>query len=151
MLSRELYRLAPLTGKVIMNSGLNWLPQYSVGHDLLDRQHQVLLNSGKHLHLLLDQKSSLQDFELVIAEALEIFLGTLKVHFKDEEAIMLESGYPDFNRHKECHRDCIEFFNLLLDDTGSLAARANHIQTHITHWVIHHVVHEDSKYVSHLK
>lgn len=93
-----------------MGSDLDWLPQYTVGNEILDRQHRALLSSGKFLHSLLEQKSPLQDFESVVAEGLEIFLGMLIAHFADEEALMLESDYPSFLLHQKRHHDCIEFF-----------------------------------------
>lgn len=133
-----------------MNLSLSWLPQYSVGHEHLDKQHQELLAAGDDLHALLDQKLSKHDFEAVLFEKVALFLNLIKCHFKDEESLMAEAKYPDIDHHISCHNDCIDFFNALLADDGSISARAKHIQTNITHWVIHHVVYEDSKYIEFL-
>jgi hemerythrin len=72
---------------------------YSVGNDLLDAQHKVILSYMAKIYIYFLSNTKRKDlFELV--DRLDAFC---KLHFLEEEQVMEEMGFKDIEDHKAEH------------------------------------------------
>ena len=83
---------------------VQWKPEYSVGIEVIDKDHQKLLSLINQFQTAVNYRTG-EEFE---KEALDAVLDYTKTHFKREEDLMEEHGYPDFEAHKALHRKMIK-------------------------------------------
>jgi hemerythrin len=89
-------------GKVPVH--LPWHEDYALGHPLIDAQHKELLDFGNRLLSLTTAGAT----QRLIDAALDDLLKHVARHFKDEEAILLEIGYPEVKAHQAAHQQLLE-------------------------------------------
>jgi hemerythrin len=78
---------------------IQWMEDLALGVEEIDAQHRALY---AHVDQLLEAMAAGRSADL--ASILE-FLGTYAlVHFRTEERLMREGGYPDLERHTALHR-----------------------------------------------
>jgi hemerythrin-like metal-binding protein len=84
-----------------MTIHIQWDPTYSVGHLLLDRQHQKLLGLSNALEecAAAGQQVAQTHFHDILHELAQY----AREHFHSEEELMHRSAYPDLERHKLEH------------------------------------------------
>ena len=121
---------------------------YSVGNELLDAQHKVLLSyMGKaYTYLLADNKGK-DLFELV-----DSFESNCKLHFMDEEKVMEKLDFPEIEEHKAQH---MLFVTHLKDFMGKLE-ELNSVMNidelmFLKGWSLEHIEVFDSKYAEYKK
>ena len=91
-----------------MEEFISWRDDWRLGIELLDEQHQLLADC---LNRVVRQCSCTEDDDARDREKLRLRLGALldelyakaKRHFKKEEALMLEHGYPAYASHQREH------------------------------------------------
>lgn len=76
-----------------------WTPEYSVGDDEMDRQHQRWFEILNDLAWALKTGAA----EEATARAMDSVLGYTRRHFADEEKLMARIGYPDLAAHRLQH------------------------------------------------
>ena len=76
-----------------------WTEAMSVGHPLLDLDHKRLIGVINRLWIA-DGEGNRQVIEFVLDDLLHY----TESHFKREEQMMAEGGYPDFDRHTRVHQ-----------------------------------------------
>ncbi len=124
---------------------IEWTPDLSVNHSVIDEQHKKLFNKfNKLLNYIGNAK---EDGELEILEFLEAYIVT---HFETEETVMKQVDYPDYAAHKAQHTKFIKTFNKFKREyeqykEGHLYL-ALHIQQKLLNWLVHHVAQSDKKY-----
>lgn len=75
-----------------------WSPALSVGHPILDAQHErLLLLCGK----LFESADSMNEGDLIAL--LNDLAGLVHEHFETEERVLREFGYPHFKTHQAEH------------------------------------------------
>lgn len=79
---------------------VEWDPNLALGHPDIDRQHQGLFEAFNRLH---EATSSGKRDECSL-NCLGEITRYVQEHFRDEEALMFQAGYPDLPSHKEKHR-----------------------------------------------
>ena len=77
-----------------------WTHACSVGTEVLDHQHQNLVQLINNLYLALRQQKG----TAVVKETLQELETYTCAHFATEEAMLRNCGYPDLEAHKELHR-----------------------------------------------
>ncbi len=76
-----------------------WRPEYSLGHDGIDAQHQRLFALANDLHTAMTQGKG----KGALSETLEKLVAYTKTHFANEERLMLAHHYPEYAAHKAAH------------------------------------------------
>jgi len=122
---------------------LYWKDEYSVGVEKFDRQHRHLFEI---LNKLIVRSAESLDLKLA-SETLTEMLNYAKEHFRDEEELMREYGYPEIELHKEQHAYFIE-------TTAELSVNALNKQSMVSHeiaeflklWWTTHILKVDMKY-----
>lgn len=122
-----------------------WQPSFSVGNEVIDRQHRRLFALGNELLDAIMRKLSKADIELMMDE----LVSDIEKHFATEEEIMTKAGYPLSETHQEIHADLLSRVKSLRDrfQKGQLAAQD--LIGFITYDVINqHIIKEDLKLAS---
>ncbi len=90
---------------------LAWKPEYSVGIDSVDFEHQEMIDLINRLYDELRDKKD--------ADSIERFLGeihtTISAHFALEERVMQRANYPEYSAHKDDHEDLLDQIRDLMD------------------------------------
>ena len=122
---------------------VSWKDEYSVGIEKIDHQHRHLFEI---INKLIDHSGTSKDPGLV-SETLTEMLNYAKEHFKTEEELMQEYGYPEIELHKEQH---IYFFKttaeLSVNALNKQSMVASEIVEFLKLWWTRHILKCDMKY-----
>jgi hemerythrin len=134
---------APVKGR------FEWRPEYSVGIEEIDAQHQELFRrAGLFIESL--RRQSRQEIGILLS-FLRLYAVT---HFGAEEAWMREAAYPAAAEHEKQHDRFIKDILVLSDQhekkngTGIEPAR---VSGWLEKWLKHHVTETDTDLARHLK
>lgn len=94
-----------------MESVVQWSPDWLIGVDCIDSQHQVLVK----LLALLQQQLIERATGNSSLDALAALLEYTEVHFGEEETYMQMIGYPKLSEQQEAHRAFIDRVQKLVD------------------------------------
>ena len=78
---------------------LKWKNKYSVNVAEIDEQHKKLFDLVNAMYDAMHAGKGRDMIGTVIDE----FVDYTDYHFKAEERLLLQHGYPDFHEHKEMH------------------------------------------------
>ena len=121
-----------------------WNPDYSVGNDILDRQHQKLLA------LCNQAVDCLEDESLEGREQFHLILNDLVAyadeHFLTEENLLSEKNYPQLSEQKAEHHFYLERISEIL----FLAVKGNidkiGLCKYLSNWWSSHILESDMQY-----
>jgi hemerythrin-like metal-binding protein len=82
---------------------VEWEDKYSVGIEKIDNQHKQLIEIINRLYY-----SRGNSPHAVLGETIQKLIEYTKIHFADEERLMRENNYPDYQAHKKRHEAFIE-------------------------------------------
>ena len=94
---------------------LIWKSEYSVGVESVDYEHREMIDMINELHKELAGRKD--------PASIEQFLGdihmTISAHFALEERVMRQSGYAEYEDHKEDHEELLDQIRELMDSYSS--------------------------------
>ncbi len=117
---------------------LIWTNTISTGVDAIDKDHQVIFSLlNKTLH------ADDADLDRAIGE----LVSYTRYHFMREEAVMEACGYPNFEKHRDIHRN---FIAQVADMTEQWHKDYDHelprrISRFMHNWLVDHIVNYDSQ------
>jgi hemerythrin-like metal-binding protein len=125
-----------------------WTPEMSVGSEVLDGHHRIIVDCLNLLHPLLDGDAGGEaEIQQVLSKLEEFIL----VHFSEEEQAIRKAGYPDWRAHKEQHDKMYDVVYALKSDVEhGKRPDARHLFEMINGWLVNHILGEDKKYVPYL-
>ena len=122
---------------------LEWQDKYESGNLGIDHQHRKLVEAGNQL---IDVSTSGADFEDVI-KILEKLMEDISQHFKYEEKVLQEIGYPYYEEHKQIHQALVKkVFDLKEDYLNGQSAPADFFSLIVDDFIIGHMFKEDIKF-----
>lgn len=130
------------------STAISWSPEYAVGHELIDQQHQRLFA------LLADVRKQAysDDNSTLLNTSLMAMVDYAAQHFSDEEALMKEVGYPDLTLHKVQHDKLTNQVEDMVDNLkGGEIVMIEHLLLFLTDWLVEHILVEDlavTKYIN---
>ena len=92
--------------------------------------------------------------EIDVREVLEKLQEYVDVHFRDEEALLAEIGYPDLDKQKAEHGTFATWLDEQLEtyrNGGGSDTIRERIQNYLRVWWINHILFTDKSYTSYLK
>lgn len=121
-----------------------WNDQMSVGHAVLDSDHQILINLVNQLHDAMDTGQSRQ----VVGSVINVLAEYVEHHFRREEAVMAEAGVPDTEGHLRQHRALEDRVRALRDRyrAGEHAALDDEVVALLKKWLTDHILVADKSY-----
>jgi hemerythrin len=122
---------------------LKWNQRYSVHVDEIDKQHQNLINLINEMYDAMQAGKGREIIDIVIDE----FIDYTVYHFRTEEQLLLQHGYPEYDDHKEMH-DNIAKKARDLKETLNKGSKPSNIDVMLllTNWLNSHILEEDKKY-----
>ncbi len=131
-----------------MKKLINWSDAYSIGHDEVDKQHQVLVEL---INKLYDAFLSAKAYDMV-SEILDEMIDYTQYHFGFEHEIFEIYSYPEYEEHKTVHES---FVMKTIEFKQKIAAGEKtvtyDIMIFLRDWLIEHIQGEDTKYVAYFK
>ena len=117
---------------------VKWTDDLSVGVELIDDQHKMLIEHLNNLTKAVEQQHGPNE----VPDTLSFLIDYTDFHFSMEERNMEAHGYPEFEAHKAKHD---EFKAILADmenefrDDGPTAILAESIDTLLVNWLLKHI------------
>ena len=117
---------------------ITWTSDLSVGIELIDGQHEMLI---KHLN---DLSQSLESGQgpAKIATTLNFLIDYTNFHFTAEEKHMAANGYPELETHKKMHEGFKATLTNMgedLEEEGATQSLADSIDTLLVKWLFEHI------------
>ncbi len=123
---------------------LVWKDEYSVGIEAIDRDHKKLLNLINQFQTAVLYRTG-REFE---QEAFDSLVEYTRTHFRREEDLMEEHGYPDFEPHREQHRQMIAQVEACMAQYMSEGRQVplERAVSFLQDWLINHINGTDQQY-----
>ena len=124
-------------------SKILWDNSYSIGNEVIDKQHRELIEyfNAAHEHMLSNQNTGSLGINALVR-----LVEYCRYHFAFEEEYMEEIGFTEIQRHKEIHK---AFYTKLNQDLQQLGQRelvlTSEILKTFENWIVHHILNEDKK------
>jgi len=122
---------------------LTWKSEYSVGNELMDKQHQALIELINKLHEAMKTGKAGKEISLIVDEMVEY----TKFHFGAEEKLMAEKNYVGLASQKDEHnafiKKTVQFQNEV--NSGKLAVSLE-VLNFLKDWLTNHILITDMKY-----
>lgn len=130
--------------------GIAWDDSLLTGNALVDMQHQRLFERVSDLVRSCENGSSTEQLQ----DMLEFLSNYVIRYFTDEEALQLEYGYPDYERHRQQHEDFKLKVRELVNrfsDGGSSEELSRDVNRTLVRWLVQHIQSQDKKIVEHIR
>ncbi len=121
-----------------------WDPSLSIGHALIDAQHEEIFELSDRLVASLRRGEA----KAGLLEHLSFLRRYCRDHLKAEERLMVEAGYPFIQLHRANHREFARRLERLEADAaqaGPSSALALKLNALIRGWFADHIATEDVK------
>jgi len=130
-----------------MTTRFKWKPEYGVNIQEFDKQHQQLVSLINQLYATIPAEDGRAAQQKIISDLIQY----AEAHFRDEERIMREHGFPGAQRHKQAH-DQLRQKMLELQEQhreGRISIPLV-VSTYLQTWFTEHILATDMQYVSFL-
>ena len=124
---------------------IEWDNSLSIGIDLIDEQHKMLLQRLNDL----SEAVEMMQGETQIMKTLEFMIDYTDFHFSAEEKHMTEHSYPGLDQQKQQHEEFKDTLKHIVEDfeeEGSTRALTTSINTFLANWLIKHIKDLDMKF-----
>jgi hemerythrin len=124
-------------------SYLKWSDKYSLNVTEIDEQHKKLVSLVNDMYDAMHAGKGRDMIGTVIAE----FVDYTDYHFKAEERLLRQNGYPEYDKHKEMHDNLSRKAHTIKEafDRGNTPT-AIEVMLLLTNWLNTHILEEDRKY-----
>jgi hemerythrin len=124
-------------------SYLKWSDKYSLNVEEIDEQHKKLVGLVNDMYDAMHAGKGRDMIGTVIAE----FVDYTDYHFKAEERLLRQNGYPEYDEHKEMHDKLYRKARSIKEafDRGNTPT-AIEVMVILTNWLNTHILEEDRKY-----
>ncbi len=123
---------------------MEWSESFGVGHTTLDSDHRILIDLLNQLHDALDTGQSRQ----VVGSVINVLYEYTEHHFRREEAMLREAGYPTLDAHLALHRALEDRVRDIRDRwaAGNRAALGDEVLEFLKKWLTEHILGADKSY-----
>ena len=127
---------------------IKWSDEYNIGIEYIDQDHKKLVHLLNQFSIAYDY-AQCEDFE---REALTDLVSYTKYHFKREEKLMADYGYPGLVEHQKEHQAMID----TVDDYVKIYEKQGHdslkqVTNLLTFWLFNHIQESDKQYRDYLE
>lgn len=128
---------------------ITWQDAYSVGVELLDDDHRLLVSLINQL----EESTSSEDDENVTGSVLSVLVEYTKSHFAREELMMKKAGYPALDDHLLEHQKLSQQVQEVLTRyrAGEHDSLNNDVLIFLRSWLMGHILGVDKQYSPYLK
>ena len=124
---------------------VRWDDSLSVGIDLIDEQHKMLIQR------LIDLTNAVKRYQggPKVMKTLDFLIEYTDFHFSTEEKNMIKFNYPGLDDHKTKHEEFKVTLSHLLEDfedEGGTVSLATAINTFMFDWLVKHIKDVDLRF-----
>lgn len=123
---------------------ITWQDSYSVGVELIDADHQLLVSLINQLDDAMTSGAGAD----TVGSVLNVLIEYTETHFGREELLMEKGGYPELEPHKREHakltakvREIVEQYN-----AGNVGRLDHEVMDFLKTWLTGHILGVDRKY-----
>lgn len=130
-----------------------WNQKFAFGIDAIDKQHRELFRlMNRTNELMVDAEEGIDCYD-EISEVLQELKAYTVYHFEDEERMLIQVGYPDFEKHSKEHTNFVNKVTEVLssDIDFHQEGTLNDVYEFLLKWVSNHILYTDMKYVPLMK
>ncbi|MDR1915735.1 MAG: hemerythrin family protein [Synergistaceae bacterium] len=124
-----------------------WDPSLETGHEVIDSQHQQLIAAVNNIY----DACCCGNRDVELTNTLDFLNCYIVKHFSEEERIMIEYGYPDYEYHRRYHEmfkvDIRDMTRKLMQD-GVSESIVKEILGSIIDWLINHIKSDDFRFTA---
>lgn len=127
-------------------SFFTWNEKFSVGIDIIDSEHKVLVDLIDQLH----EAFVTGNVDTAIGPILAALVDYTHTHFDHEEAMMAGAGYPGLEAHREVHRELRRQVEEVYDRFlagGPQGKMGNEVLAFLHDWLYFHILEQDKDYI----
>ena len=128
-----------------MTTYITWKDYYSVGDSSLDAQHKEIIKLINKLYAAMEEAAERRAAKQILDRLSRYTAG----HFRYEEGVMREMGYPDRQAHAAEHEQMRQRTADLRPRLGLVTARE--VLQLLKGWWLGHIQGEDKKYTPYLR
>jgi hemerythrin len=124
---------------------IEWDNSLSVGIDLIDEQHKMLIQRLDDLSRAIEMTQG----PVEIAKTLDFMIDYTDFHFSTEEKHMAEHNYPGLDEQKAQHDQFKGLLKHLVEDfeeEGATRALATSINIFLANWLVNHIKGTDVRF-----
>ncbi len=122
---------------------IEWTDELSVGIDMIDKQHMILIRAINLLALAVKSNSS-NELMGAIFDTLADYTDT---HFSYEEELFERYGYPETEEHKQSHKALLErVIQLRTEWEAGKATIGPEVLQFLVDWLKTHIMGTDKRY-----
>lgn len=125
---------------------LEWNDRLVTGHARIDFEHKLFLDLLRHFSEARAERAAPERL-LRILEEVALFA---RFHFKSEENLMADTGYPELIEHREQHRRLVNELSNNLAGLEIQLYQAERVEQFLGRWFVEHVTHDDSRIARYL-
>ena len=114
----------------------------------IDSQHKSMIDFANRAASLCDTNPDQEEMK----ECLDFLGNYVFEHFRDEEALQIESNYPRYQQHREIHQEFVGTFNSLYAEfqkNGASHKLSLALTNSVSNWIITHIKKEDIEFGKH--
>ena len=123
---------------------IKWDDSLSVGIDLIDEQHKLLIQRIKDLSDAVNSSRGATE----IGKTLGFMIDYTEFHFSTEEKHMTELDYPGYEPHKQQHEEFKSTLNEMVmefEEDGATAQLSEWVNNYLISWLVKHIKSIDTK------
>lgn len=124
---------------------VEWKEEYSFGNELIDSQHRYLFTIFNDL-----AGAGPDDREDASLKCLGQMQEYARVHFRDEERLMDDNGYPGLAEHIEEHKAFLSQVEDYKSSIFSSYVPYQDIVEYLSRWLVEHIMGSDRKYMDYI-
>ena len=123
---------------------IKWDNSLSVGVDLIDEQHKLLIQRIEDLSDAVNSSRGATE----IGKTLGFMIDYTEFHFSTEEKHMTELDYPGYEPHKQQHEEFKSTLNEMVmefEEDGATAQLSEWVNNYLISWLVKHIKSIDTK------
>ncbi|CAA7618544.1 bacteriohemerythrin [Magnetospirillum sp. UT-4] len=127
-----------------MTALLTWNESFGVGNAMLDSDHRILFDLLSQLHDAMETGQSRE----VVGSVINVLAEYVEHHFRREELVMAEIGYPGRAEHERLHRDLESRVRAIRDrwGAGERQVLGDEVLAFLKKWLTEHILGADKAY-----
>jgi hemerythrin len=134
-----------------MKMFLEWLDDWCLGVETIDRQHEHLVGVLNTLAESIAPTSSVAEDKVDVFGLVSQLLEMTRQHFRLEEAVMQEHHYPQLIEHHREHIMLLAELQAFIRDVEEGVRQFDYeALVSLKHWLINHVIDSDKAFANYL-
>lgn len=131
-----------------------WKEKYLLGVPLIDEQHQELFRRVTDFVEIVRKPIPWEEKTERVSETLEFMKDYVVTHFRDEENLQREVGYPELPSHQKLHQEMVSYVvetSHEYEEKGYQEQLMQQFAGRLLAWLINHVASEDQQIADFVK